>query len=67
MYYIIISLLLAEFVELDKQLDALNSALDMLEAKNDSIRQQMKEMLESNREEREKAQQLESKAKIQYF
>ena len=48
----------SEFVELDKQLDALNSVLDMLEAKNDSIREQMKEMLDSNREEREKAKHL---------
>ena len=55
---ILLNVFVSEFVELDKQLDALNSVLDMLEAKNDSIREQMKEMLDSNREEREKAKHL---------
>ena len=55
---ILLNVIASEFVELDKQLDALNSVLDMLEAKNDSIREQMKEMLDSNREEREKAKHL---------
>ena len=55
---ILLNVFASEFVELDKQLDALNSVLDMLEAKNDSIREQMKEMLDSNREEREKAKHL---------
>ena len=56
--FILLIFFVSEFVELDKQLDALNSVLDMLEAKNDSIREQMKEMLDSNREEREKAKHL---------
>ena len=34
-------------------MDALNSVLDALEAKNDNIRMQMKEILESNKQERE--------------
>ena len=44
-----------EFVALNKQLDALNSVLDALEAKNDNIRQQMRQLLKSNQEERQKA------------
>ena len=42
----------SEFTALDKQLDELNSVLDVLEAKNEDIHGKLKELLESSRQER---------------
>ena len=41
-----------EFTALDKQLDELNSVLDVLEAKNEDIHGKLKELLQSSRQER---------------
>ena len=42
----------SEFTALDKQLDELNSVLDVLEAKNEDIHGKLKELLQSSRQER---------------
>ena len=42
-----------EYSLLDKQLDDLNSVLDMLEQKNDSIQSQLRVLLENSREIRQ--------------
>lgn len=39
-----------EYSMLDKQLDSLNSVLDVLEHKNDQIHEQLKALLENSRE-----------------
>jgi len=39
-----------EYSTLDKQLDSLNSVLDVLEHKNDQIHEQLKALLENSRE-----------------
>ncbi|XP_072397804.1 uncharacterized protein [Diabrotica undecimpunctata] len=46
-----------EFAALDNQLDALNSALDDIEQKNDNIHSQLLELLHANREIRNQLQQ----------
>ncbi|XP_050513718.1 bublin coiled-coil protein [Diabrotica virgifera virgifera] len=46
-----------EFAALDHQLDALNSALDDIEQKNDNIHSQLLELLHANREIRTQLQQ----------
>lgn len=42
-----------EYAMLDKQLDDLNSVLDLLESKNDRIQAQLKALLENSREIRQ--------------
>lgn len=42
--------LFPEYSTLDKQLDSLNSVLDVLEHKNDQIHEQLKALLENSRE-----------------
>ncbi|CAG9863486.1 unnamed protein product [Phyllotreta striolata] len=49
-----------EFAALDNQLDALNSALDDIEQKNDSIHAQLVQLLTANREIRQQLQQANS-------
>ena len=44
---------LLEYAMLDKQLDDLNSVLDLLESKNDRIQAQLKALLENSREIRQ--------------
>lgn len=46
-------LLSIEYSMLDKQLDDLNSVLDVLEQKNDSIQSQLRALLENSREIRQ--------------
>ena len=50
--YYFISIFL-EYAMLDKQLDDLNSVLDLLESKNDRIQAQLKALLENSREIRQ--------------
>lgn len=45
-----------DFASLNLQLDALSSALDALEQKNDHIHAQLMKLLESNRETRQQFQ-----------
>ncbi|KAJ8920652.1 hypothetical protein NQ315_004791 [Exocentrus adspersus] len=45
-----------EFEQLDNQLDALNSALDDIEQKNDNIHAQLLQLLHANREIRQQLQ-----------
>ncbi|KAJ8966098.1 hypothetical protein NQ317_008773 [Molorchus minor] len=45
-----------EFEKLDSQLDALNSALDDIEQKNDDIHAQLVQLLHANREIRQQLQ-----------
>lgn len=54
MYCIILIMLFfnSEFSTLDAELDRLNAVLDKLEEKNDSIHGQLKELLESSRNQR---------------
>ncbi|KAJ8955590.1 hypothetical protein NQ318_001420 [Aromia moschata] len=52
-----------EFEKLDGQLDALNSALDDIEQKNDNIHAQLLQLLHTNREIRQQLQESNATAK----
>lgn len=54
------NVLLAEFKELNAQLDQLNSVLDNLEQKNDDIHAELIKLLQSNREARRQFQECQS-------
>lgn len=63
MKYKYFNIIILEFEAINAQLDQLNSVLDNLEQKNDDIRAELIQLLQSNREARKQFQEFQSSVK----
>lgn len=63
MKYKYFNIIILEFEAINAQLDQLNSVLDNLEQKNDDIRAELIQLLQSNREARKQFQEFQDSVK----